>query len=102
MKTRAGSSLTWSEGPWRAGLSAQYMSSFEQPDLLGTSGAPWVVEGRTVYNVYGQYRFRDSTEVRVGVRDLTDEGPSLADGGYRGSVQNPWGRYFYVNITKSF
>ncbi len=99
---RAGSSLTWSQGPWRAGLSAQYMSSFEQPDLLGLSGAPWVVEGRTVYNVYGQYRFKGDTEVRVGVRDLTDEGPSLADGGYRGSVQNPWGRYFYVNITKSF
>ena len=40
--------------------------------------------------------------LRLGVRDLTDEGPSLADGGYRGSLHNPWGRYFYVNITKSF
>lgn len=99
---RAGSSLTWRQGPWRAGLSAQYMSSFAQPDLLGLSGDPWVVEGRTVYNVYGQYRFKGDTEVRVGVRDLTDEGPSLADNGYRGSVQNPWGRYFYVNISKSF
>ena len=99
---RAGSSLTWSQGPWRAGLSAQYMSSFIQPGLLGLSGEPWQVEGRTVYNLYGQYRFKGSTELRVGVRDLTDEGPSLADNGYRGSVQNPWGRYFYVNITKSF
>lgn len=99
---RAGSSLTWSDGPWRAGLSAQYMSSFEQPDLVGLSGAPWVVDGRTVYNAYGQYRFKGDTEVRVGVRDLTDEGPSLAENGYRGSLHNPWGRYFYVNITKSF
>lgn len=99
---RAGSSLTWSDGPWRAGLSAQYMSSFQQPDLLGLSGDPWVVDGRTTYNIYGQRRFAGSTEVRVGVRDLTDEGPSLADGGYRGSLHNPWGRYFYVNITKSF
>ena len=99
---RAGSSLTWSHQRWRAGLSAQYMSSFIQPGLLGLSGEPWEVEGRTVYNLYGQYRFKGDTEVRVGVRDLTDEGPSLADNGYRGSVQNPWGRYFYVNISKSF
>lgn len=99
---RAGSSVTWSDGPWRAGVSAQYMSSFEQPDLVGLSGAPWVVDGRTVYNAYGQYRFKGDTEVRVGVRDLTDEGPSLAEGGYRGSLHNPWGRYFYVNISKSF
>jgi len=99
---RAGSSLTWSDGPWRAGLSAQYMSSFIQPDLIGLSGAPFVVDGRTTYNVYGQYRFKGDTEVRIGVRDVTDEGPSLADGGYRGSLHNPWGRYFYVNLSKTF
>jgi iron complex outermembrane receptor protein len=99
---RAGSSLTWNKGPWRAGLSAQYMSSFQQPDLLGVSGDPWVVDSRTTYNVYGQYRFAGDTEVRLGVRDLTDEGPSLADGGYRGALHNPWGRYYYVNISKSF
>ncbi|GHC01711.1 TonB-dependent receptor domain-containing protein [Thermomonas carbonis] len=99
---RAGSSLTWNKGSWRAGLSAQYMSSFEQPDLVGLSGDPWVVDGRTVYNAYGQYDFFSGLQVRLGVRDLTDEGPSLAENGYRGSVQNPWGRYFYLNISKSF
>jgi outer membrane receptor protein involved in Fe transport len=101
-KWRAGSSLTWSQGPWRAGLSAQYMSSFRQSDFLGLSGEPWVVEGRTVYNTYGQYRFYDGTEIRIGVRDLTNEGPSLAENGYRGSVQNPWGRYYYMSLTRSF
>ncbi len=99
---RATGSLTWSKGPWRAGYSAQYMSSFEQPQLLGVSGDPWVVDDRLLHNLYGQYRFPDSTTVRLGVRDLTDEGPSLADGGYRGSLHNPWGRYWYVNISRSF
>ncbi|WP_028916651.1 TonB-dependent receptor [Pseudoxanthomonas sp. J35] len=99
---RASSAFTWSKGPWRAGLSAQYMSSFEQPGLLGASGNPWVVEDRLVFNSYGQYRFADSTTVRLGVRDLTDEGPSLAENGYRGSLQNPWGRYWYVNVSRSF
>lgn len=99
---RASSALTWNKGPWRSGLSAQYMSSFEQPGLLGASGAPWVVDQRLVYNLYGQYRFADSTAVRIGVRDLTDEGPSLADNGYRGSLHNPWGRYWYMSINRSF
>jgi outer membrane receptor protein involved in Fe transport len=99
---RASGSLTWSNGPWRVGYSAQYMSSFEQADLLGESGNPWVVEDRLVHNAYGQYRFADGTAVRLGARDLTDEGPALAEGGYRGSLHNPWGRYWYVNISKSF
>ena len=99
---RAGSSFTWNNGPWRAGVSAQHMSSFEQPDLVGLSGEPWVVDGRTVYNAYGQYSFFNGLEVRLGVRDLTDEGPSLAENGYRGSVQNPWGRYVYLNLEMNF
>ena len=99
---RAGGSFTWNKGPWRAGLSAQHMSSFEQPGLVGLSGDPWVVDGRTTYNAYGQYSFFNGLEVRVGVRDLTDEGPSLADNGYRGSVHNPWGRYYYVNLEMNF
>ena len=99
---RASATLTWSKGPWRAGYSSQYMSSFEQPGLLGISGEPWVVEGRLTHSLYGQYRFPEGTAVRLGVRDLTDEGPSLADNGYRGSLQNPWGRYWYASISKSF
>lgn len=99
---RVSTTVTWNQGPWRAGYSAQYMSSLEQSGLLGLSGDPWVVDDRLVSNVYGQYRFMDGTSLRIGVRDLTDEGPSLADGGYRGSVHSPWGRNWYVNVTKSF
>lgn len=99
---RATGSFTWSSNAWRAGLSARYMSSFEQPGLLGMSGEPWVVDSRVTFNSYGEYRFMDGTAVRVGVRDLTDEGPSLADNGYRGSVHSPWGRYWYVSLSKSF
>ncbi|MBU1324702.1 MAG: TonB-dependent receptor [Alphaproteobacteria bacterium] len=99
---KVSSSFTWDAGGWRVGLSSQYVSRFEQPSLLGLSGEPWQVESQTVYNLYGQYEFADSTRVRLGVRDLTDEGPPLADGGYRGSVHQPWGRYLYVNVRRSF
>lgn len=99
---RASASLTWNRGPWRAGISSQYMSSFEQAQLLSESGVPFKVDDRLITNVYGQYRFYNETTVRLGVRDITDEGPALADGGYKGSLHNPWGRYFYVSISKTF
>jgi iron complex outermembrane receptor protein len=99
---RISTTVTWNKGPWRAGLSTQYMSEVEQPDLIGLSGDPWVIDERLVTNLYGQYEFPDETRLRLGVRDLTNEGPALAEGGYRGSLHNPWGRYWYVDISKTF
>ena len=97
----------WSKGPWRAGLSTQYVSEVEQTGLLSDTGAPWVVEEQLVANLYGQYEvenagFASGTRVRIGVRDLTDEGPSLAEGGYLGSVHRPYGRSWYVDVARSF
>jgi hypothetical protein len=89
------------------GFSTQYFSEIEQPSLLSATGKPWVVEEQLVANLYGQFEFEDAglasgTALRIGVRDLTDEGPPLADGGYLGSVHRPYGRSWYVNISKSF
>ncbi|WP_313103152.1 TonB-dependent receptor domain-containing protein [Brevundimonas sp.] len=99
---RVNASLTWRKGPIRAGLSSQYISDFDQPGLLGTSNEAWVVDSRQTINAYVDYEFPAETRLRLGVRDLTDQGPPLADGGYRGSVHSPWGRYWYVNASKSF
>lgn len=100
-------SITWHKGPWRVGFSTQYVSDVEQGSLLSSTGDPWVVEEQLIGNLYGQYEFEDAgfasgTKVRVGVRDITDEGPSLADGGYLGSVQRPYGRYWYGSVSKTF
>ncbi|CAN1562844.1 CirA Outer membrane receptor proteins, mostly Fe transport [Caulobacteraceae bacterium] len=93
----------WRNGPWRAGLSTQYVSEIEQTGLLSTTGKPWVVADQLVANLYGQYEFEAAeTAVRIGVRDLTDEGPPLADGGYLGSIHRPYGRSWYINIAKTF
>ncbi|WP_313473126.1 TonB-dependent receptor domain-containing protein [Brevundimonas sp.] len=99
---RVNASLTWRKGPIRAGLSSQYISDFDQPGLLGASNEAWVVDSRQTINAYVDYEFPAETRLRLGVRDLTDQGPPLADGGYRGSVHSPWGRYWYVNASKSF
>jgi len=100
-------SFSWNKGPWRAGLSTQYVSDVNQTSLLSDAGTPWVVEEQLITNLYGQYEFKkagwaSNTKVRLGVRDLFDEGPSLADGGYLGSVQRPYGRYWYMNVSKTF
>ena len=61
-------------------------------------------------NVYADYRFKgdhilDKSKLRLGVRNITDEEPPLADElahGYFGSLHSNRGRYIYVNFSKSF
>jgi iron complex outermembrane recepter protein len=100
-------SVTWSKGNWRSGLSTQYVSEVNQTTLLSDTATPWVVEDQLITNLYVQYEFEkaglaSNSKVRLGVRDLFDKGPSLADGGYLGAVQRPYGRYWYVNVAKTF
>lgn len=96
-------SVTWRLGPWRAGVSANYTSSFDQPGFLNLNGDPWKVDEQLIFNAYGQYEFESiNTRVRLGARDITDEGPPLADGGYRGTVHRPYGRYWYLDISTRF
>ena len=105
---RGSSAFIWDIDPWRFGITLNYVGKVEQPSLLSATGEPWVVEDQLVTSLYAQYEFGEAagiasdSKVRVGVRDLTDEGPSLADGGYLGSLQVPYGRYWYVTLTKSF
>ncbi|ESQ79057.1 TonB-dependent receptor domain-containing protein [Asticcacaulis sp. YBE204] len=100
-------SITWNKGNWRSGLSTQYVSEVNQTGLLSDVGTPWLVKEQLITNLYVQYEFEKAglashSKVRLGVRDLFDEGPSLADGGYLGSVQRPYGRYWYLNVSKTF
>lgn len=104
---KASGSLIWDIDPWRFGLTLNYVSEVEQLSLLSATGEPWVVDDQLLTGLYTQYAFDDAgfasnTKIRLGVRDLTDEGPSLADGGYLGSVQVPYGRYWYMNLSKTF
>ena len=104
---RVMSNVNWSQGPWRVGLTAHYISEIEQPGLLSDAGDPWVVDEHLTFNLYGQYEFENlgpasGARLRIGVRDLTDEGPPLAEGGYLGSVHRPYGRYWYASVAKTF
>jgi len=99
--------FTWQHGPLRAGLSTQYVSVVDQTDFLGDDGSPWEVKAQLIGNVFGEYSFKGAgpaagTRIRVGVNDIANKGPSLAETGYLGAIQRPYGRYTYVQISKEF
>ena len=79
----------------------------EDTGLRDSAGQAWVVDSQITANLYGQYEFSEglaaNTRLRVGVRNLTDEKPPVeSDNGYLGSLYQPYSRYWYVSVRKSF
>jgi len=105
---RWSASLRWQRGPWSAGWYSSYVGSVYDPDATLDDGTQWVVDSWLTHNFYTQYRFDhgwlDDTRVRLGVRNIADKDPPLADNdfGYSGELHSARGRYWYVNIRKRF
>jgi outer membrane receptor protein involved in Fe transport len=105
---RVTGSFTWSQGPWQVGAFTQYNSAVTETGFLSAQGDPWQVDSQITGNLYGQYEFGDNagfasgTTVRLGARNVTDEQPPLTSSGYLGALYNPYGRYWYANISKTF
>lgn len=105
---RVTGSFIWSQGPWQVGAFTQYNSAVTETGFLSAQGDPWQVDSQITGNLYGQYEFGDNagfasgTTVRLGARNITDEQPPLTSSGYLGALYNPYGRYWYANISKTF
>ncbi len=112
---RALASVTWRKNNWGAGASMRYVNGFfdtsADPDL-DDDGEPdfFRVDRQTRVNTYVDYRFRptfgvgDSLRLRVGVNNLFDQPPPLADestGLFR-SVHSIKGREYYVQLRGTF
>ena len=100
-------STTWRAGPVQVGASVIYTGSVLDTDFLSVTGEPWRVKPLTTVNLYGQYRFTkkgwmDDTRIRVGARNIFDRDPPLSSSGYIGSLYNPYARYWYMSVSKSF
>lgn len=98
--------LTWSiENVTLSGFT-QYIGSVEDTGLIDSAGDPWIVDDQITGNLYGEYRFTGGTlagtSIRLGVRNLTDEKPSLSSNGYLGTLYTPTRRYWYANIRHRF
>jgi len=110
---RAKVMLNWKRNQWRAGISARYISEFIDTSTHYGSGEDRVylpINSMTTINAYGSYRFDDDSILdgmyaRIGVRNIFDEDPPLADDywhGYSGKYHSNRGRYIYLNLSKSF
>ena len=98
--------LSWSLDQFSAGVFTQYISDINDTGLIDSAGAPWIIDSQVTTNVYGQYEFTKgwaaNTRLKLGVRNLTNETPPLSSNGYLATVYQPYGRYFYASIRKTF
>ncbi len=105
---RVSGSVTWRNGPWQVGAFTQYISAVDESGFLDAAGNAWEVASQVTGNLYGQYEwdetagFAANTRLRLGARNITNERPPLASSGYLGSLYRPYGRYWYVSLTKEF
>lgn len=106
-RTRGVASVHWRHEAVEAGLQANYVSSFQDTSApANADGSDYTVGSWTTYNAFAGYRFGsgalDGTYLRLGVNNLFDRAPPLADedrGFYEG-VHDPRGRFIYAEVRK--
>ncbi|HEX8569849.1 MAG TPA: TonB-dependent receptor [Caulobacteraceae bacterium] len=103
------SSITWRNGAWGAGVFSSYVDHVFDTGASLADGTDFRVDDWLTHNVYAQYEiegrgFLDDTRIRVGVRNVTDEEPPLADTevGFIGELHSARGRFWYASLRKSF
>jgi len=110
---RARASLNWRYEQWGAGVFWRYVSEVTDTSTTATVDDEVLtlpVASFSYTNLYVDYRFEGESflkdsKVRLGVRNIGDEEPPLADElahGYFGSLHTNRGRYFHMSFTKSF
>jgi iron complex outermembrane recepter protein len=107
-KWRGTLSVNWSMNNWGAGVFGDYVGRTFNADASLDDGTPFEIEDWITANVYGQYGFShgwlEGTTVRLGVRNVTDEDPPLADEsfGYLGELHSNRGRYWHASLRRQF
>jgi len=108
-KTKVSGSMNWTYGPFGVNLFVQYTGKVKDTSLVNPDGAVWTVEDQTTVNLSGTYDLQGDglmadTQLRLGVRNLFDEAPPLAAGsfGYLAALYQPYSRYWYLRVKKSF
>ncbi len=115
-KWRFSGSVNWGLGPVDVGLFAQYVGQVWDTsvsrDLPFTSDDPNInffrVDDFLTFNLNVSYSFEDGaldgTRIRLGVNNVFDKDPPLADEelGYFSALHSPRGRVFRVELRKTF
>lgn len=107
-KWRGTLAVNWSMNNWSAGLFSDYVGRTLDGNASLADGTPFEIEDWITASLYGQYGFSagrlEGTTVRLGVRNVTDEDPPLADEsyGYLGDLHSNRGRYWYASLRRQF
>jgi outer membrane receptor protein involved in Fe transport len=97
--------VRWNSDKFGAGLFVNHVGEFKDTGVVSdTTGEFWTVDSWTTYNISGEYHFSmgnfSNSTIRVGINNVTDEDPPLADEdlNYMASMHNPLGQYAYINL----
>lgn len=116
-KWRFSSSILWSKGDWDASLFGQYVGEVYDPgvirdDLLDDTNDPTInfyrVSDLFTVNATVTYTFDkgplDGTRIRLGVNNIFDKDPPLADQtyGFFSDLHSPRGRVVRIELRKKF
>lgn len=105
---RGTASLTWSLDQFQIGVLARYIGSVEETDFVDAAGNPFIVEDLLTANIYAQITLENAAgsggdiRWRIGARNVTNEAPPLASGGFFGALHEPFGRYWYSSVMVEF
>lgn len=97
----------WSRGRWSAGAAVQYVGDFIDASARNPrTGEFWQVDDWLVVNSHLEYGFASPwlDRLRVGVRNLFDSEPPLADEdfGFFSNYHDAKGRFYYLQLFSKF
>ncbi|QDP03058.1 TonB-dependent receptor [Thalassotalea sp. PS06] len=103
---RHSAKFRWYTDSFGASLSAFKVGSFYQSSLTLEDGTRYEIPSMTTYNASFDYKFDvlgSNSQVRLGVKNLTDERAPLADRffGYFADAHSDYGRSFYLELKAS-
>jgi len=105
---RGSGRITWDspDDKWGASLFGSYVGEVIEPSVTDSDGNFYTVEEDIRFNasVVRRDLFGDDSSLRIGVNNILDEDPPLADEsfGYEGELHSVTGRYVFVSFTKQF
>lgn len=103
------SSVRWRYENWGAGLFGRYVGEFDDTSVTNnTTGEAFRVDSWFTVNANISYRIEggtlDGTRIQLGINNLFDEDPPLSDEsfGFLGDVHSGTGRFFFIDLQKTF
>ena len=102
-RTRGQAYATWTSGPWEVSGYARYVGGVKDSSALLYKGDDWLTFNAAVGYAADEGALAGMS-FRVGVNNLTDEDPPLADEtfGYFTKLYSNRGRYWFAQVTKNF